>query len=112
MTIDKLIELAHEIARDKGWWDKERAFGDLISNMHAELSEAWEEYRKYGLESDMFIYLTGQNSKPEGIAVEFADVLIRIFDTCGRYNIPLMEALEKKMEFNKSRSYRHGGKHA
>lgn len=48
--------------------------------------------------------------KPIGIAVELADVLIRIADTCGRYNIPLEEALKLKLAYNKTRPHRHGGK--
>lgn len=48
--------------------------------------------------------------KPEGVAAEFADVLIRIADWCGKHNIPLEEALRAKMAFNKTRPHRHGGK--
>ena len=41
---------------------------------------------------------------------EFADVLIRIFDTCGKYDIPLAKAMAAKMAYNETRAYRHGGK--
>lgn len=94
----------------------ERSFGDQIALMHSELSEALEEFRNTGLgDTDKFIYyLSGSwgvdGEKPEGIAVELADVLIRIFDTCGKYNIPLEEALDLKLEYNKTRPHRHGGK--
>lgn len=89
--------------------------------MHSELSEALEEYRNLGKYQETLqeIYFSGKstinheitsNHKPEGIAVELADVLIRIFDTCGRYNIPLEEALRLKLDYNKTRPHRHGGK--
>jgi len=74
----------------------------------SELSEVCEEYRKHGLDPDKFIYEV--NGKPEGIAIEYADLLIRVFDTCERYDIPLEKALALKMEFNKHRTFRHGGK--
>ena len=50
------------------------------------------------------------DSKPEGVTSELADVLIRIFDFCGKYQLPLGKILIEKMEYNKKRPYRHGGK--
>ncbi len=51
-----------------------------------------------------------EDKKPEGIPIELANLLIRIFDTCGTYGINLSEALRMKMAYNKTRPYRHGGK--
>jgi NTP pyrophosphatase (non-canonical NTP hydrolase) len=118
MTIKELIEEAHRTAVEKGWWDlpvdngrvvQDRNFGELIALAHSELSEALEEYR-HGRDMDEIYSIDGH--KPEGIAVELADLFIRIADTCGRYGIPLELALEKKMAFNRTRPYRHGGKKA
>lgn len=117
MDINTYINEAHATADDKGWWDApERTFGDQIALMHSELSEALEEYRKWGMDPEWFLYSEGSNiktggsEKPEGIAAEFADVLIRIFDTCGRYDIPLQQALDAKLAYNKTRPHKHGGK--
>lgn len=146
MTIAELIEESHATAVAKGWWETDRPFSEGIALMHSELSEALEEWRKYGVQNLLYylspcvdcgkdfpvnettkipernIYectscnhphnvgdLTSQG-KPEGIAVEFADVLIRIADWCGKHNIPLEEALRAKMVYNKTRPHRHGGK--
>lgn len=105
------IRAAHATARDKGWWDEEREFGTQLALMHSELSEALEAHRNGAAISAITLERDGDGrDKPEGVAVEFADVLIRIFDTCARYNIPLEDALVHKMEYNKTRPYRHGGK--
>lgn len=48
--------------------------------------------------------------KPEGIAIEMADCIIRILDWCGRENIDIEKMIEIKHKYNKSRPYRHGGK--
>jgi hypothetical protein len=37
-------------------------------------------------------------------------VLIRIANTCGRYDIPLTQAIKAKLAFNKTRPHRHGNK--
>lgn len=111
MTIDELIFLSHETAKAKGWWNGSRSAGDQFANFHAEVSEAWEEWRKNGWRLDRMIY-PGENGKPEGLAVELADLLIRVADTCGKYGIPLKRALREKMDFNRSRPYRHGNKMA
>jgi NTP pyrophosphatase (non-canonical NTP hydrolase) len=55
------------------------------------------------------MYLEGER-KPTGFGVELADAVIRILDICGIYGIDLEKVLMEKMEFNKTRSYRHGGK--
>ena len=52
----------------------------------------------------------GAECKPEGIAVELCDAVIRIFDTLAFYGVNIESVLEGKHEYNKSRPYKHGGK--
>lgn len=104
--INLLCRKAHENAVAHGWWETERSFGEQIALMHSELSEALEDYRN-NLEINE-IYFEGD--KPCGIPIELADCIIRIFDTCGKYDINLQEAIIKKMSYNEKRPYKHGGK--
>lgn len=107
----------------------ERNFGEVMALITSEVSEAFEAYRdgdpvteiKYGYKipyegtlfsedpSDAFGQI-GVLGKPEGVPAELADVLIRVFDFCGAYRIPLGEAIIRKHRYNESRPYRHGGK--
>ena len=75
--------------------------------MHTELSEAYEEYR-HGKGYNETYY--ENDTKPCGIPSEFADVIIRICDFCGAYNIDLEKIIEEKMEYNKNREYKHNKK--
>jgi hypothetical protein len=44
------------------------------------------------------------------VTEELADTCIRIFDLCGSMNLNLEKAILEKMEYNKTREYKHGGK--
>lgn len=48
--------------------------------------------------------------KPCGVPSELADIIIRVFDLAGRYNIDLERAIDEKMAYNATRPARHGGK--
>lgn len=105
--LNELAKEIHENAVEHGWWDDPRSFGEVDALCHSELSEALEEYRK-GYAPDEIYY--GCNGKPEGIAVEMADCMIRILDWFGKENIDADKIMRLKMEYNKTRPYRHGGK--
>jgi hypothetical protein len=110
VTIDELIERAHATAAEKGWWDDpNRPLGEQFANFHAELSEAWEEYRAGAA---LWEIRLDQKGAPHGFVVELADVFIRIADTLGAYELEtaFRDALEAKLAYNTTRPHRHGGK--
>lgn len=118
MTINDLVSAAYETSKNKGWWDLPEGWpadmayepntGEKLMLVVTELSEAMEDYRK-GLPLDV-IQIAG--GKPEGFPIELADAVIRIADLCGYLGIDLNTAIIQKLEYNKTRSFRHGGKRA
>lgn len=136
MNLNQLAKDIHKNSVEHGWWDEPRSFGDIVALCHSELSEALEEYRngmpdiyyrckvniEEGYEGKETIAdgskdcnipceeCSDRCAKPEGIAVELADCIIRILDFCGKEGIDIDSIVRIKHEYNKSRPYRHGGK--
>lgn len=101
MDMNNLIKDIHENAVAHGWWEEERPFYELIALVHSELSEALEEYRngkgineiyrkcKHCGREQVAEYTKCHSCdsedvmKLEGVPIELADVIIRIFDIMG-----------------------------
>jgi NTP pyrophosphatase (non-canonical NTP hydrolase) len=109
--INDLIKESYQIEISKGWQapGETRPIPELIALIHSELSEALEEYRN-GHNPREIYYDPSKPDKPEGVPIEIADVMIRVFGLCGQYGIDLEEAIEIKTNYNKTRPVRHGGK--
>lgn len=124
MNLNEMAKEVHRNAVEHGWWEEPRTFGEIIALCHSELSEALEEHRNKkpiaygkckgcGAEATVLVLgldCCGEAMKPEGIAIELADCIIRILDYCGKEEINIEEAIRIKHEYNKTRPYRHGGK--
>ena len=89
--------------RLKGWLVIERRDGELVALIHSEISECLEWLRHGNPASDHVPEISGAEE-------ELADAIIRIMDLAyhKKWNIP--KALFLKMEYNKTRPYRHGKK--
>lgn len=79
-----------------------RNTGELLMLMVSELAEAMEAFRKDKMDDHLPQY--------KGVYVEVADALIRILDYAGAHEIPLGEIVRAKLEYNKTRPYKHGKK--
>lgn len=115
MSLNDYVKELHEIAKSKGWWDKENEDPTKLNPLEkhmlmvTELAEAAEEAR-VGNPPIYFIEDENGNQKPEGQATELADCMIRICDYFGYMGWDLEHVINIKKEYNKTRSYRHGDK--
>lgn len=127
LNVNAVAGLCGDLERLKGWREGGgRSFGEIIALIHSEASEALEEHRDghevpyvyHETENrvDGFRLMIGDpvlhkpNTKPEGIPIELADIIIRILAFCEKEGIDIMEAIRLKMLYNLEREERHGGK--
>jgi NTP pyrophosphatase (non-canonical NTP hydrolase) len=109
MCLEEIQTACHYLAREKGFWDKKRNVPEMLALIHAEVSEALEEYRKDRME--LWWSLPNGDAgefKPEGFGVELADAVIRILDLAEGLNIDLAKLIRIKLEYNKTRELMHG----
>lgn len=107
-ALNALAARARKTAVEHGF--ENASFGEEIALVHSELSEALEDFRESKPIDALGFELTSSGPKPVGIPSELADVLIRIFDMCGKYGIDIGGAVIAKMKYNDGRPFRHGGK--
>lgn len=125
MDLTKFAVDVHKNAVEHGWWEEERDFASIISLCHSEISEALEEYRAgrpmvYGSDFQSECRVTkipdimAREMKPEGIATELADCIIRILDWFGKNGIDAecevnAGKLLRKVAFQRDTEFGFGG---
>jgi len=106
MITRELMAEIHTMCEGKGFWP-DHAIRDTnwfklsrVALMHEELSECVHGIRK-GLMDDKLPQFTMETC-------ELADTVIRILDYAEAYNLPLFDAIQRKVRYNSSRPFMHG----
>jgi hypothetical protein len=110
-------EEIHSLAVKKGWWDewpdREKKIPEALMLIVSEAAEALEEYRNHHKPTEVYFESDGNGQqKPQGFAIELADIVIRCRDNAEAYGINLEEMVYLKHKYNMTRPVRHGGKRA
>jgi len=93
VEINELSKKAHEIALEKGFWEKKRPISECLMLIVTEVAEACEADRMGDFDN---------------FKEEIADTYIRLADLCGQLNIDIEDAIVTKMLKNKERPRLHG----
>jgi NTP pyrophosphatase (non-canonical NTP hydrolase) len=134
VSLNELARAINDTARTKGFWEAERNFGEMLMLATSELSEALEEHRA-GRPNHYYevspvpqsllievgdakraeaIWIEHLNAaeagprKPEGVAVELADCIIRCLDTMHSLGVDIDAIVAEKMAYNATRPPKHG----
>lgn len=83
------------VTRRSDWHDNTYKVPAVLALIHSEVSEALEAYRK----DDAANFLE-----------ELADIVIRVLDCSHGLEMDLAAAIQAKVEKNRHRAYKHGGK--
>jgi NTP pyrophosphatase (non-canonical NTP hydrolase) len=105
-ALNAIAEEVYQTAKEHGFHVKE-SVGNWCANLHGEVSELWEAYRKGRLSDpcDKPIQLSCA-------AEELADIVIRALDTATALGVDIGVAVMVKASYNQTRPFLHGGKRA
>lgn len=119
MDLNEFAKKVHENSVAHGWWEDDRDYLEVAALIHSELSEALEEYRVgrqmvwYDCDCDACTLCEDKpaenctcvgdetgccqgDKKPEGIAVELIDAVIRMLDYLGKEGIQIDTSDEER----------------
>lgn len=117
MNLNEFAKEVHQNAVDHGWWGEEYTDAVVIALIQSEITEAFEEWRAdrpmlwhrcksnapaetvvcercakcYYREKGSVTDCPDYDAKPEGIAVELIDVVLRILDAAAAWDVKLLD---------------------
>lgn len=115
-NLNKVCAEVHEEQVARGFYDEKREMGTLLMLIVSELSEALEADRK-GRHIDISQFPPTDDPEvfkatiKDSFEDEIADTFIRLFDLVGYLGIDIDAHIAAKMNFNRSRGYKHGKKY-
>jgi NTP pyrophosphatase (non-canonical NTP hydrolase) len=117
-VLEHLISAAHTTAIEHGFYADhndvmtalESGGADMRLLEAADRDFTLSQIAKIASECGEAVCAIQKGKQPEEVTEELADVVIRILDLCGHMDMPLGDILVRKMEYNKTRPYKHGKK--
>jgi NTP pyrophosphatase (non-canonical NTP hydrolase) len=121
MNIKEIQQKIHLVNVEKGFWEDRKNVGEVLMLIVSELGEALDAHRA-GKKADVeaFDARAIDRTEPADYQADFqdcikdtfedeiADTVIRILDMCEGFGIDLERHIALKLEYNKTRPYKHG----
>ena len=124
MNIKEIQREIHRVNVEKGFWEDRKNVGEVLMLIVSELGEALDAHRAdKKADVEAFDARAIDRTEPEDYQIDFqqcikdtfedeiADTVIRILDMCEGFGIDLERHIVLKLEYNKTRPYKHGKKY-
>lgn len=118
--LNNFAKLCYTEAEDRGFHStgkitdpKSKEVIAFVANLHGEVSELYEAWREGRLNEPCD---KAEGMKEAGLEVltcgseEICDIIIRALDTAETLGIDVEKDIKIKLEYNRTRAYRHGNK--
>jgi NTP pyrophosphatase (non-canonical NTP hydrolase) len=116
MEIKELIKQSHENAVKHGFWDAYNALHTFKNDEFNYLDTYGGETEKAFISQFLMLIVSEvaeaeealRHNDEDNFTEEISDIIIRTCDLAGGLDIDLEAEIQKKMEINKNRPYKHG----
>lgn len=108
-SLNELAQRIYDFNVQMGWHTSAPDLSKFLMNLHSEVSELWEAWRK-GQINEPCDKAARMQQPLTCIEEELADILIRTLDTAKVFGVDIDRAVAVKMAYNGTRPHRHGGK--
>lgn len=116
MRIDEVQTTVGSNARQKGFWEAHATLSQFhqeayakLALIHTEIAEATEALRDLPRDPQYRdLAFTDESGKPDGLAYELCDAVIRILDMAEWLGVSMDHLLTQKMAYNAHRGALHG----
>ena len=103
-VLSKLMLVVGEVA------EAQEDVRDPRKKLSGQYCELGGELLDYNAQTKGVEATDGKLLKPVGFDSELADILIRVADLADEFDVDLADAVDRKMRYNATRAFRHGGK--
>ena len=123
MNIKEIQREIYKVNVEKGFWEDRKNVGEVLMLIVSELGEAFAHRKSRKALVELFDAKAIDRTDAEDYQADFeqcikdtfedeiADTVIRIFDMCEGFGIDLERHIELKLEYNRTRPYKHGKKY-
>lgn len=104
-TLNEIGNEANKTAHEKGWWDSDRIFPEVIALIHSEASEALEEWRNNRAPIERYYTVAKFRPEPGGLVHEDEDLNDSLRGLATRFDLRGDDAVVEEDELSEDMAW-------